>query len=160
MKISAKQAPINPKIPPLAPTEIIVGKNIALKIDPPTAGTTNIIIQEINPWEISIADPTKYNAAILSTKCMNPACNTMADNKRHTSPSCTINKLSLAPIKVRVSALGPIIGFTENGSIFQPLMAIEANMKPEQIIMMMYVKKGRFLPVDFSLTVSNQALYL
>lgn len=36
MKMSARHAPMSPKMPPEAPTEIILGRNIALRIVPPS----------------------------------------------------------------------------------------------------------------------------
>jgi len=49
MQMSAIQAPMRPKIPPLAPTLIYSGRNIADKIVPPTAGMINSIAAAANP---------------------------------------------------------------------------------------------------------------
>lgn len=49
MMISAKQAPMRPNIPPLAPTEIFFGKKIALITVPPTAGIKKMIREGKNP---------------------------------------------------------------------------------------------------------------
>ena len=62
MQMSAIQAPIRPKIPPLAPTLIYSGRKIADKIVPPTAGMMNSIAAAANPWHCSTALPINHNA--------------------------------------------------------------------------------------------------
>ena len=62
MQMSAIQAPMRPKIPPLAPTLIYSGRKIADKIVPPTAGMMNSIAAAANPWHCSTALPINHNA--------------------------------------------------------------------------------------------------
>ena len=62
MHMSAIQAPMRPKIPPLAPTLIYSGRKIADKIVPPTAGMMNSIAAAANPWHCSTALPINHNA--------------------------------------------------------------------------------------------------
>lgn len=134
MYISARQAPIKPKIPPDAPTETMFGRKMALKMVPPIPGTTNRSRLEKKPWHCSTALPTNHKASMFNTKWMRPACNTMAEMILQTSPFCTINRDSFAPMVTRVSALGPNIGFTEKGSRTHPFAAIDISKNALQTI--------------------------
>ena len=161
IQISARHAPINPKIPPLAPTDIKFGKKMALSIVPPIPGATNKSILAKKPWHCSMAFPINHSASIFRVKWMSPAWRNIADSTRHACPSCTIKRLSFAPISTNVAELGPSIGFTDMGSSVQlSFLAMDVIMHAVQIVRMIYVKNGLFFPVVFSSTHSNHALYL
>ena len=63
----------SPKIPPDAPTEIVSGRKMALRIIPPIAEREKIRKDANQPWLISMAAPTKRNANIFIIQCTKPA---------------------------------------------------------------------------------------
>lgn len=65
IKMSDRHAPINPKIPPEAPTEMYSGRNMALSTVPPIAGRIKRIMAGMNPWLCSTAEPMNQSASML-----------------------------------------------------------------------------------------------
>ena len=155
IKISERQAPIKPKIPPDAPTVMYSGRKIALSIVPPMAGTMKRIAAAMLPWVVSIALPTNQMARLFMKKCTRPAWRMADEMRRQTSFSMTIRYESFAPIRIRVSELGPIIGFTARGSMTQPFNANDTANATEHVTSRKYVKNGWFTP--FLLEASKSA---